>query len=176
MAPHTSPASADTDWGTPRSRDVTWYSPATLTAAAAELSGRQMLEAISEGRLPAPPMAELVGARLAFVGDGEVRFAWTPDESAYNPIGMIHGGLLCTLLDFAAGAAVHTQLPAGVSFSSIEIKVSYLKTLRANSGDIDVHGRALQIGRRVAFAEAHARNPAGELVGHATSSIAVIGA
>ncbi len=134
MAPHTSPASADTDWGTPRSRDVTWYSPAT------------------------------------------VRFAWTPDESAYNPIGMIHGGLLCTLLDFAAGAAVHTQLPAGVSFSSIEIKVSYLKTLRANSGDIDVHGRALQIGRRVAFAEAHARNPAGELVGHATSSIAVIGA
>ncbi len=155
MAPHTSPASADTDWGTPRSRDVTWYSPATLTAAAAELSGRQMLEAISEGRLPAPPMAEL---------------------SAYNPIGMIHGGLLCTLLDFAAGAAVHTQLPAGVSFSSIEIKVSYLKTLRANSGDIDVHGRALQIGRRVAFAEAHARNPAGELVGHATSSIAVIGA
>ena len=176
MAPHTPPAPADSDWGTPRTRDVTWYSPATLTAAAAELSGRQLLEAISEGRLPAPPMAELVSARLVFVGDGEVRFAWTPDESAYNPIGMIHGGLLCTLLDFAAGAAVHTQLPAGVGFSSIEIKVSYLKALRADSGDIDVHGRALQVGRRVAFAEAHARNPAGELVGHATSSIAVIGA
>src|SRR5512132_447390 len=176
MAPHTSPAPADSDWGTPRTRDVTWYSPATLTAAAAELSGRQLLEAISEGRLPAPPMAELIGARLVFVGAGEVRFAWTPDESAYNPIGMIHGGLLCTLLDFAAGAAVHTQLPAGVGFSSIEIKVSYLKALRADSGDIDVDGRALQVGRRVAFAEAHARNPAGELVGHATSSIAVIGA
>ena len=176
MAPHTSPACADTDWGTPRAREVTWYSPATLTAAAAELSGRQLLEAISNGRLPAPPMAELVSARLVFVSDGEVRFAWTPDESAYNPIGMIHGGLLCTLLDFAAGAAVHTQLPAAVGFSSIEIKVSYLKALRADSGDIDVHGRALQVGRRVAFAEAHARNPAGELVGHATSSIAVIGA
>jgi NAD(P)-dependent dehydrogenase (short-subunit alcohol dehydrogenase family) len=63
-----------------------------------------------------------------------------------------------------------------VGFSSIEIKVSYLKALRADSGDIDVHGRALQVGRRVAFAEAHARNPAGELVGHATTSIAVIGA
>jgi uncharacterized protein (TIGR00369 family) len=175
MAPHTSPAPADSDWGTPRTRDVTWYSPATLTAAAAELAGRQLLEAISEGRLPAPPMAELIGARLVFVGDGEVRFAWTPDEPAYNPIGMIHGGLLCTLLDFAAGAAVHTQLPAGVGYSSIEIKVSYLKALRADSGDIEVHGRALQVGRRVAFAEAHARNPAGELVGHATTSIAVIG-
>jgi uncharacterized protein (TIGR00369 family) len=165
----------DTGWGTPRSRDVIWYSPATLTAAASELSGRRLLEAISEGRLPAPPMAELVGARLVLVGDGEVRFAWTPDESTYNPLGTVHGGLLCTLLDFAAGAAVQTQLPAGVGFSSIEIKVSYLKALRTDSGDIDVHGQALQVGRRVAFAEAHARNQAGELVGHATTSVAVLG-
>jgi uncharacterized protein (TIGR00369 family) len=103
------------------------------------------------------------------------RFAWTPDESANNPIGMVHGGLLCTLLDFAAGAAVHTQLPAGVGFSSIEIKVSYLKALRADSGEITVDGRALQVGRRVAFAEAHARNAEGALVGHATTSIAVLG-
>lgn len=173
--PARSPAPARTDWGPPRTREITWYSPATLTAAAAELSGRRLLEAISDGRLPAPPMAELIGARLVLVGDGEVRFAWTPDESAYNPIGMVHGGLLCTLLDFAAGAAVHTKLPAGVGFSSIEIKVSYLKALRADSGDLQVHGRALQVGRRVAFAEAHALNPAGELVGHATTSIAVIG-
>ena len=108
------------------------------------------------------------------VGDGEARFSWTPDESAYNPIGMVHGGLLCTPLDFAAGAAVHTRLPTGVGFTSIEIKVSYLKALRADSGDIDVHGRALQIGRPIAFAEAHARNPAGELIGHATTSISVI--
>jgi uncharacterized protein (TIGR00369 family) len=164
------------DWGTPRTREVTWYSPATLTTVAAELSGRQLLEALRDGRLPPPPMAELIRARLVFVGDGEVRFAWTPDESAYNPIGTIHGGLLCTLLDFAGGAAVHTQLPAGVGFSSIEIKVSFLKALRADSGDIDVHGRALQVGRRVAFADADARNSAGELVGHATTSIAVIGA
>ncbi|HEX5923829.1 MAG TPA: PaaI family thioesterase [Baekduia sp.] len=164
------------DWGTPRTREITWYSPATITAAAAELSGRQVLEAISEGRLPPPPMAELVGARLVLVGDGEVRFAWTPDESAYNPIGMIHGGLLCTLLDFAAGAAVQTKLPAGAASSSIEIKVSYLKALRSDSGDIDVHGHVLQVGRHVAFAEAHARNPAGELVGHATTSLAVLAA
>jgi len=168
-----SPTGVRSQWGEPRTRTVTWHSPDTLSAAAAHLTGREVLEAIRDGRLPTPPMAELVGARLAFVGDGEVRFAWTPDESAYNPIGMVHGGLLCTLLDFAAGASVQTKLPAGVGFPSIEIKVSYLKALTVDSGEIDVHGRALQVGRRVAFAEAHARNPAGELVGHATSSIAV---
>jgi uncharacterized protein (TIGR00369 family) len=166
---------ADTALTLHRSRLVTWHDPGALAAAAAELSGREFLQAISDGRLPAPPMAELIGARLVFVGEGEVRFAWTPDESAYNPIGMVHGGLLCTLLDSAAGCAVHTLLPAGTGYASIEIKVSYLKALRADSGDIDVHGRALQVGRRVAFAEAHARNPAGDLVGHATTSIAVIG-
>ncbi|HTD79851.1 MAG TPA: PaaI family thioesterase, partial [Chloroflexota bacterium] len=88
-------------------------------------------------------------------------------------IGIVHGGLLCTLLDFAAGAAVQTLLKAGESSSSIEIKASYLKPLRADSGRIEVHGHALRVGGWVAFAEAHARDQSGELVGHATTSLAV---
>jgi len=108
-------------WGTPRSRTVTWYDPAIPAAAGAELPGRQFLRAIVEGRLPPPPIANLVGARLVSVGDGEALFRCTPDESTYNPIGMVHGGLLCTLLDTAAGCAIHTLLPAGVGFSSIEM-------------------------------------------------------
>jgi uncharacterized protein (TIGR00369 family) len=162
------------NWGTPRRRTVTWHDPAVLAAAAAELPGREFMEALADGRLPAPPMASLVGARLAFVGDGEVRFLWTPDESVYNPLGTVHGGMVCTMLDFAAGAAVHTRLPAGVGFISIEIKVSYIAPLRAESGEIEFHGRALRIGGRVAFAEAHAQNTSGELVAHATSSLAVL--
>jgi acyl-coenzyme A thioesterase PaaI-like protein len=78
------------------------------------------------------------------------------------------------MLDFAAGAAVHTLLPAAVGFSSIEIKVSYLKTLRADAGEIEIHGQALRVGARVAFAEAHARDHNGDLVGHATSSLATL--
>jgi len=161
-------------WGAPRRRTVTWYDPAILGAAAAELSGRDLLQAIADGRLPDPPMANLVRARLELVGDGEVRLRCTPDESASNTLGAIQGGLLCTLLDFAAGAAVHSLLPAGVGVSSIEIKVSYLRALRAGTGGIQVHGEALRVGRRIAFAEARARNGDGELVGHATSSIAVL--
>lgn len=166
-------ASGAEAWGPQRTKPVTWYDPAVLSAAAAKLTGREVLQAIIDGRLPPPPMASLVGARLISVGDGEALFRCTPDESAYNPIGMVHGGLLCTLLDFAVGAAVSSVLPAGAGGSSIEIKVSFLKPLRADVGEIDAHGRVLRAGGRVAFAEAHARDRDGELVGQATSSIAV---
>jgi uncharacterized protein (TIGR00369 family) len=161
-------------WGEPRSKTVTWYDPGIAAAAAPGLPGREFLQAIIEGRLPPPPIAELVGARLVSVGDGEAVFRCTPDESAYNPLGMVHGGLLCTLLDSASGCAVHTLLPAGVGYSSIEIKVSFLKALRTDAGEIEVRGRSLRVGRQVAFAEAHAHDGNGELVGHATTSISLL--
>jgi uncharacterized protein (TIGR00369 family) len=72
----------------------------------------------------------------------------------------------------AACCAVHTQLPAGVGFSSIEIKVSFLRP--ANGAALEIEGQALRVGRQVAFAEAHARDEDGKLVGHATSSIALL--
>jgi len=160
-------------WGVQEAKTITWYAPAALAASATELPGREFLQAIIDGRLPPPPIANLFGAELVAVGDGEALFRCTPDGSTYNPIGMVHGGLLCTLLDSAAGCAVHTRLPAGARYASIEIKVSYLQPVRADQGAIEVLGRALRVGRRVAFAEAHARDANGALVGHATTSIAV---
>jgi len=157
-----------------RSKTVTWEDPSLSAAAMTTMSGRELLQAIMEGRLPRPPIAELIGARLTSVGEGVAVFECTPDESAYNPIGLVHGGLLCTLLDSAAGCAVHSLLPAGVGYSSIEIKVSFLAPVRADSGTIEAEGRALRVGRQVAFAEAHARTRDGRLVGHATSSLAVM--
>jgi uncharacterized protein (TIGR00369 family) len=139
-----------------------------------QLSGREFLQGIIDGRYPPPPIAELFDAQLVSVGDGEAVFRCAPDESAYNPIGMVHGGWLCTLMDSAAGCAVHTQLPAGVGYSSIEIKVSFLKAIQADAGPIEVSGRVLRLGRNVAFVEARATNATGDLVGHATSSVAVL--
>jgi uncharacterized protein (TIGR00369 family) len=157
-----------------RTKTITWEDPGISAAAMASMNGRELLQAILDGRLPLPPIAELIGARLVSIGEGVAVFQCTPDESAYNPIGLVHGGLLCTLLDSAAGCAVHTLLPAGVGYSSIEIKVSFLAPVRADSGPLEAEGRALRVGRQVAFAEAHARTPDGKLVGHATSSLAVM--
>lgn len=106
------------------------------------------------------------------VDDGEAVFRCAPDDSAYNPIEMVHGGLLCTLLDSAAACAVQTRLPAGTAYGTIEIKVSFLEPLHAGV-EVEVIGRALRVGQRVAFAEAHARDIRGRLVGHATTSIAL---
>jgi uncharacterized protein (TIGR00369 family) len=108
------------------------------------------------------------------VGDGVATFRCTPDESVYNPIGMVHGGFLCTLLDSAAGCAVHSRLPAGAGYSSVEIKVSFLQSLKRDGGHIEVRGQVLRLGRSIAFAEARATNVAGDLVGHATTSVAVM--
>ena len=157
-----------------RRKTVSWEDPAALAAAAAGMSGRDFLEAICGGRLPSPPIARLVGSKLVSVAEGEAVFRCTPDESTYNPLGVVHGGLLCTLMDSAAGCAVQTTLPAGVGYSTIEIKVSFLAPIRAGGGPIEVYGKALRVGRRVAFAEAHARDERGELVGHASASLAVV--
>jgi uncharacterized protein (TIGR00369 family) len=159
---------------TARSRIVTWEDPSISAAAMASMSGRELLQAIIDGRLPRPPIAELFDARLASIGEGIARFECLPDESTYNPIGLVHGGMLCTLLDSAAGCAVHTMLPAGVGYSTIEIKVSFLRAVRADTGMIEAEGRVIRLGRQVAFAEAHARTTDGKLVGHATTSLAVM--
>jgi uncharacterized protein (TIGR00369 family) len=166
---------AGNGWGDPRSEKITWHDPAVTARLSRQMSGREFLQGIIDGRFPPPPFAQLIDTQLVSVGDGEAVFRCTPDESVYNPIGMVHGGFLCILLDSAAGCAVHTRLPAGVGYSSIEIKVTFLRAVRGDGSAIEVSGRVLRIGRRVAFAEAHARNADGDLVGHATSSIAVLG-
>ena len=177
---------ATDSWGEPRSKTISWYDPAISATAGARTTGREHLQAIIDGKVPVPPFAAktktprllrraaLVGARLHSVGDGEATFRCTPDESTYNPAGIVHGGLLCMLLDSACGCAVQSLLAAGVAVSSIEIKVSFLSALRSDGGELEIIGKALRVGRQVGFAEAHARSGDGKLVGHATSSIALI--
>lgn len=161
-------------WGEPRTKAVSWYDPMISAEAALALPGREFLESLADGRLPRPPFAALVGARLHSVSEGEVVFRCTPDESTYNPGGIVHGGLLCMLLDSACGCAVQSLLPGGVAISSIEIKVSFMSALRSDSGELEITGRALRVGRQVAFAEADARSGDGKLVGHATSSLSLM--
>jgi uncharacterized protein (TIGR00369 family) len=164
---------APVDWGEPRARTVTWHDPRITAAGALERSGLETMEAIRDGVLPPPPIAQLVQLDIVDLAEGRVEFSCLLDESVYNPIGVVHGGLMCTLLDTVAGCAVHTTLPQGVAYTSIELKVNYLRAVHLTSGPLTAVGRVVKPGRRVAFAEAEARDAAGRTVATASSSLLV---
>ena len=160
-------------WGEPRSKTVTWYDPMATAAAGAELSGLEFLTAVAEKRLPPAPISGLMEFGLATVGDGEVTFTCLPDESAYNPIGVVHGGLVCTILDSVTACAVHSTLDRGVGYTSLDISVSYLRPVRADSGLLTAHGWVTRRGRRAAFSEGDVRTPDGKVVATAKSTCLV---
>jgi uncharacterized protein (TIGR00369 family) len=107
------------------------------------------------------------------VREGEVEFTGTPDESVSNPIGVVHGGYVCTMLDSALGCAVHTTLPVGTTYTSIEIKVNYLRAVHGGM-ELVASGRVTQPGRRVAFAEGEVRDASGKVLATAQSSFLVM--
>jgi len=138
------------------------------------MAGIDALRAIRDGELPAPPMAVLVNAEIAEVEPGRVVFRCAPGEEHYNPLGTVHGGLLCTILDTVAGCAAHTTLDAGLGYTSIEIKVSYLRPVTLGSGVLTAVGRVTKPGRRVIFADGEVVDAAGNLVATASSSLLVL--
>ena len=158
---------------TQRSRTVTWQDPGPGTSEGLSMSGIDYMQAVLKGELPGPPIAATMQFELVEAEIGRAVFTCTPDESVYNPIGAVHGGLVCTLLDSAAGCALHTTLPQGKGYTSVEIKVSYLKAVRASSGLLTATGTVVKAGSRVGFTEATVTDGSGALVATASSTLLV---
>jgi uncharacterized protein (TIGR00369 family) len=137
------------------------------------MSGLEHLEAIRDGRFPPPPIAELLGFELAEVGHGRATFAVVPGVQHYNTIGVVHGGLAATLLDSAMGCAVHSTLPRGRFYTTLEIKANYVRAVTAASGELRAEGRVLHAGRQSATAEARLVDRGGKLYAHATTTCLV---
>ncbi|WP_424637885.1 PaaI family thioesterase [Embleya sp. AB8] len=153
-----------------RSRSYTWQDPTVSAAAVGTMSGLDFLREILAGRLPGPPIAETLAFALEEVEHGRAVFAATPGEEHYNPIGSVHGGLYATLLDSAAGCAVHSTLPAGTGYTSLDLSTRFLRPITVNTGKIRAVGTVLNRGRRTALAEAHLYDANDRLLAHATSS------
>jgi uncharacterized protein (TIGR00369 family) len=162
-------------WDAAQSKTIAWHDPTTTAAAGSKLCGIDFLGAIRDGKLPPPPIAVLLGMRMIAVDPGRVIFECDVDESVYNPIGMVHGGLACTMADTVIGCAVHTTLEAGVAYTSIDLNVSYLRPLSLASGPIRATGLVTKPGRRVAFASAEILDSGGKLVATATGSCLIMG-
>lgn len=157
-----------------RVRTVTWEDPEKTAAVARERDGLEFIQALVAGDVPAPPIAQLIGVRLVSVVQGEVVFALEPAEFHYNPIGSVHGGIYATLLDSAAGCAVHTMLPAGSGYTSLDLSVRFLRPIRTGTGTVTCTGTVTHLGRRTALADARLTDGAGRLLATATSSCLLI--
>ncbi|MCC6468188.1 MAG: PaaI family thioesterase [Alphaproteobacteria bacterium] len=139
------------------------------------MSGLAFLEAIIAGRLPSPPITEVLRFRLVEVGRGRAVFEGTPGRDFYNPIGSVHGGYAATLLDSCMGCAVHSTLPQGQGYATLEIKVNMVRALTEATGAVRAEGRILHTGRTTATAEGRLTDAAGKLYGHGTTTCAVFG-
>lgn len=161
-------------FGPPREKTVSWYDPMSAAALAGTMSGRHFLEGIRDGLIPAPPIAKLMGFSIEEVGEGRVVFGCVPDESHYNPIGLVHGGLVCTLADTVLGCAVQTLLEPGVGFTSIDLTVNYLRPVRADGRKLLTTGVVTKFGRRVAFAHAEIVDDTNQIVATASGSLLIM--
>ena len=139
------------------------------------LSGLEVLEAIVAGELPSPPIGATMGFRLVEVEPGRAVFEGRPGPGLLNPLGQVHGGVALTLIDSAAGCAVHSELAAGVGYTTVETKANFTRPIAPDGGVVRCEGRVVSRGRTIATAEAYLRSAEGKLLAHGTSTLIILG-
>jgi uncharacterized protein (TIGR00369 family) len=157
-----------------RERTYSWGDPSMSAGAARTSAGIEVMQALARGELPAPPIIATLGFALDSVEPGRVQFSFEPAEYHYNPIGSVHGGVYATLLDSATGCAVHTMLPAGVGYTSLDLTVKFLRPITVATGPVRCIGTVPHLGGRTALAQAELRDGSDRLLATAVSSILLI--
>lgn len=155
---------------THRTREITWEDPSRTAARIPELPGIEVLRAIGRGDLPAAPMGRTLGLEPVRVEEGRAVFSVVPAEYHYNPMGIVHGGLAAALCDTALGCAVHSLLPAGTGYTTLELKVNFVRPITARTGRLECEGAVVHLGSRTATAEARVVDERGKLYAHATTT------
>ena len=136
----------------------------------ASMPGVDFVRAIFSGKLPAPPIMQTIEPFDSTAEPGVVVMHSIPGFRHYNPIGSVHGGYAATLLDSVMGLAVHSMLPPGSGYTTLEFKVSFIKGMTKDTGPVRSEGRVLNVGRRAATAEARITDSKGRLLAHATTT------
>jgi uncharacterized protein (TIGR00369 family) len=153
-----------------RTLTISWEDPRAIAEVGRGLSGLEYLRKLIDGELPRPPISALMNFGLVELSEGYAVFTVEPAEYHYNPIGLVHGGLAATLLDSAMGCAVHSALPAGVGYTTLEIKVNYIRAMTADTGMVRCEGKLIHLGGRTATAEGRVLDEDGKLYAHATTT------
>ena len=157
-----------------RTVTIRWEDPRPLAEAGRGLPGFEFLQKIVNGELPQPPLARLMDFQIVELEEGCAVFAVNPAEFHYNPIGVVHGGLAATLLDSAMGCAIHSMLPAGSGYTTLELKVNFIRAMTAETGRVRAEGKLIHLGGRTATAEGRVIDESGKLYAHATTTCLIL--
>ncbi|GAB4351175.1 MAG: PaaI family thioesterase [Gammaproteobacteria bacterium] len=144
------------------------------TARLSKLTGLEFLQALIDGEIPAPPMARTLGFRLHEVEHGRALFVGAPSIDYYNPIGSVHGGWAATLLDSCMGCAVHSTLPAGAAYTTLEFKIDLIRAITEKTGEVTAEGTVVRVGKRVGLAEGVLRDINGELLARGSTTCLIL--
>jgi uncharacterized protein (TIGR00369 family) len=142
-------------------------------AVAAGMTGLQLMQAMLDGQLPYPHIADTLDFSLVEVDVGKAVFQGIPQVKHFNPMGGVHGGWYATLLDSALGCAVHTMMPAGRAYTTAELGVNIVRAATAQTGALRAIGNVIHCGRQLATAEARIIGPDSKLYAHATTTCLV---
>ena len=153
-----------------RERTYAWQDPSPIFATLGTRSGIELLKTMEAGELPPPPIMYTLDISAFSAEVGTATFTLTPREFHLNPLGTVHGGVIATLLDSAAGCAVHSVLPAGEGYTSVDLATKYLRPVTVDTGEITATGTVVSRGARTALAEARLTDARGRLLAHATST------
>lgn len=162
------------DGGEPeRSKTIRWDDPRPAARKAREMSGSEFFDQMRRGKISSPPFVHLLGMELFDAGEGRFTMTLDPEECHYNPMGCVHGGVLSTLLDSVMSAAVHTALPAGKGYMTLEIKVNFIRPVFVGTGLVMAEGTVVSLGRQVATAEGKIMDVNGRLCSTGTATCLV---
>jgi len=143
--------------------------PVSLSELASR-GGLELLRGIMTGELPPAPISQTLDFFLAEVEPGCVVFQGNPQPAFYNPVGSVHGGWVATLLDSCVACAVHSLLPVGKGYTTVELKVNFVRSVVPDSGPLRAEGKIINLGGRIGTAEGRLMDAAGRLYAHATTT------
>jgi uncharacterized protein (TIGR00369 family) len=141
----------------------------------ASMSGKEILQAIIDGRLPQAPISQALTFWIVEVGDGFAVFEGESGAHLLNPMGTVHGGWALTLVDSVAGCAGFSVLPAGVGYTTVETKANFSRPISTDTGRVRAEGRVVAEGRQIISAEARILDASARVLAHGTSTLMVLG-
>ena len=143
-------------------------------AEVAGKTGKEILQAIIDGKLPQPPISQTMSFWITEVGDGFAVFEGEPGQHLLNPMGSVHGGWALTLIDSVGGSAGHSLLPAGSGYTTIETKGNFARPITKDTGRVRAEARVVSQGRQVISSEARVLSQDGKVLAHGTTTILVV--